>query len=154
MGIKPTAILEIDAFRLPGDPSVLNVQAIKTFLASINNSNTQVTIVKWYSPHSHAAGYEDSVNNGNEPIDEELTVSGIITHGPHQFSFGSQYWYNEYFGNSKPHALAICLEARSHDTLEMFVAGATALLELRAWIVAQQLANEKAITTFVTAITT
>lgn len=167
VGASPSAILEINAFRIKGDPEVLNVQAVKKFLLNITgadgNESVQIEDLQWISGDEVEPGYEDTVNNpdGSDPIDQELRVMGTVAHTcgskTYRYPFGTHYsGGDEYLGNSEEHSIVIRFEPKWNETMPIgtFVEGATALQSLKRWIVKRNRTMLRKITAEMGVVTT
>lgn len=170
MGVSPTAILEIDAFRTGRSPEVLNVQAVKLFLSQIVDTNNEVSVtvpeVEWLYeddvPKVEGKNWEDTCNiPGGELIDEELRVSGTIIweHKGRKtkFHFGSHHHNgDEYLGNMRSQTLVISFSPDWGKEMSItdFAGGCRDIYDFMTWIWSHTKIGHKKITNCVTCTTT
>lgn len=164
MGTSASANLEIDAFRLEGDPQVLNVLTVKKFLAELPAPGITIHNILWRSGYTdQEPGYEDTVNrpDGSEPIDEELVISASIKHDfngrTYEYSLCSEpHGGNEYVGNAHGHTIVIAFRPAWDEDMAIqdFINGTTALLALRDSIVSRRLVSKRKISDCITTVTT
>lgn len=171
MGRRAAANLEIDAFRRPGSPAVLDIEAVRDFLERIEEHpsplmTVKVKSVRWHLPDDAPADWLEQVNrDGSELVDEELRVSGelevwMLSDSPlcgttYTYSFESHHTISEYLGNKKTHSIVISYELpRKEDSLRKFLDGAGVLQDLMLWIGGRCGISFRKTEQYITAITT
>lgn len=168
MGHYLVALVEIDTFRIPFNPEVLDVQKVKKFLRALpcedalgsadgQTHTVEVTETCWTS----RLGYEDTVNDPNDPskpIDEELTVSGYLDHTVRhgRSSRVRKYYFcstaeknNEYVANAHAHSLVIRCGEYGRDreyTLDEFAQVCQDMKAFRDMIVRRRLVPASSVT--------